>query len=407
VRYFIFLFLLTLTLADNPVIKIVSPIDDDPIVAYKELTILGEIRNANKLTVNGYKVQIEKGLFRLKFKFSDTGPREFVFLAENDSGRIEKKIKVISLETYPDIKRSDYQREIEMACTLKYMFGYLGSDFFRPRTFVRKGDMARLLLALKGISPTIGPNHQYEFRDVPASHWATPYIQLALDNNLISPMSPVDFGPNRIMTRQEVLSLLRRFYKFQREESRSFYKDLKGENSEVRWISALAAQGMLPLAWVQTDTFYPNRPVMREELAALLCRMDTVAVQIKDQYGIEFRCYKKNMAKVGVFNQLDISFRTISHDVYAIECSPDRDKNPMFVEFSMMDGREKSVVLLMDDGQGVDQIEGDRVYSGVINLSRFHSYTYQYTYKLFDDYNLIYKVGEGKIRNDRGLLVSS
>lgn len=405
-RYLILLFLLTLTLADNPIIKIVAPIDDDPIIAYKALTILGELRNANKLTVNGYKVQIEKGLFRLKFKFSDTGPREFVFIAENESGRSEKRIKVISVETYPDISRSDYQREIEMACTLKYLGGYLGSDFFRPRTFVRKGDMARLLLVLKGVSPTKGSSHQYQFKDVPASHWAAPYIQLALDNNLISPMSPVDFGPNRIMTRQEVLSLLRRFYKSQREESRSFYKDLKGGNSEERWISALAGQGALPLAWVQTDTFYPNRPVMREELAALLCRMDTVATQIKDQYGVEFRRYKKNIAREGLFDQLDISFRTISHDVFAVECSPQRDKNPMFVEFSMIEGRDKSVVLLMDDGRGVDQIEGDRVYSGVINVSRFHANTYQYTYKLFDDYNLIYKVGEGRIRNDRGLLVS-
>jgi hypothetical protein len=399
--------LLTLTLADNPIIKIVSPIDDDPVIAYRELTILGELRNANKLTVNGYKVQLERGLFRLKFKFSDTGYREFVFKAENDSGRAERKIKVVSLETFPDIKSSPYQREIEMASTLKYMGSYLGTDFFRPRSFVRKADMARLLLVLKGVPSTLPVSHKYEFRDLPASHWAAPYIQLAIDNNLISPMSPIDFGPNRIMTRIEILSLLRRFYKFQREESRSFFKDLNGDTGEERWISALAGQGALPLAWIQTDTFFPNRPVTREELASLLCRMESIALQIRDQFGFEFRRYKKSAAVEGLFDQLDVSFRTITHDVFVVECTPPKDRKPMFVEFQLMGGRDKSTVLLMDDGQGSDLIAGDRVFSGVINLARFHANAFQYIYKLFDDYNLIYKVGEGKIRNDKGLLVTS
>jgi hypothetical protein len=209
------------------------------------------------------------------------------------------------------------------------------------------------------------------------------------------------------MTRLEVLSLLRRFYKSQREESRSFFKDLNGDKGDERWISSLAAQGALPLTWIQTDTFFPNRPVTRAELAALLCRMDVIATQIRGQYGIEFRRHKKSVALEGFFNQLDISFRTITHDVYGVECSPAKDKKPLFVEFQLIGDRDRSTVLLMDDGQGSDLIEGDRVYSGVINLSRFRSSSFQYVYKLFDDYNLIYKVGEGKIRNDKGLLVTS
>lgn len=407
-KYIIILvLLLTFSVAENPIIKIISPIDDDPVIAYKELTILGELHNANKLTVNGYKVQLENGLFRLKFKFSDTGYREFVFKAESESGRVEKKINVVSVETFPDIKNTDYQREIEMACTLKYMGSYLGTDFFRPRSFVRKGDMARLLLVLKGISPTTPLSHQYEFKDTPASHWAYPYVQLALDNNLLSPMTPTEFGPNRLITRQELLSMLRRFYKTQREESRSFFKDLNGDSGEERWISALAGQGAIPLAWVQTDTFFSNRPVMRGELAAILCRMDSVSARIKEQFGFEFRRYKKSVALEDLFNQMDVSFRTITRDVYAIECSPAKDRKPLFIEFQLIGDRDRSTVLLMDDGQGADLIDGDRVYSGVINLTRFHTNSYQYMYKLFDDYNLIYKVGEGKIRNEKGLLVTS
>ena len=201
--------------------------------------------------------------------------------------------------------------------------------------------------------------------------------------------------------------MLRRFYKTQREETRSFFKDLKGGSGEERWISALAEQGMLPLGWAQTDTFFSNRPVMRGELAAILCRMDSISTRIKDQFGFEFRRYKKSVMVEGLFDQMDINFRTITRDVYAIECTPAKDRKPLFIEFQLMGDRNRSTVLLMDDGQNSDLIDGDRVYTGVINLTRFHTNTYQYIYKLFDDYNLVYKVGEGRIRNEKGLLVTS
>ncbi|MEK6557665.1 MAG: hypothetical protein AABZ14_05130, partial [Candidatus Margulisiibacteriota bacterium] len=177
----------SLLFADLPIIKIISPLEEDPIFANQELSILGELKNGRKLTVNNNNVNVLNGLFRVKFKFSESGYRELVFRAENESGWTEKRVKVISLITFPDIKGTSYEREIEVVSTLGLFSSYMGTDFYRPRTYVRRYDVARLLLLLKGVVPTAGYTNIYQFPDLPSVHWAYPYIQLALNNDLMNP----------------------------------------------------------------------------------------------------------------------------------------------------------------------------------------------------------------------------
>ena len=79
--------------AQVPVIKIISPMEAEPIIAYEEISIYGELLDSDKLFVNNYNVDLQNGLFRLKFKFSETGYREFVFRAEN----VEYSAKIPSI----------------------------------------------------------------------------------------------------------------------------------------------------------------------------------------------------------------------------------------------------------------------------------------------------------------------
>ncbi len=403
-QYFFTIGLISLSLAEIPIIKIISPMEDIPIIAYKDVSILGEVKNTDRLFVNNYNVDFQNGLFRLKFKFSEPGYREFVFRAENSTSKIEKKLKLVSLETFPDIKGDDYQREIEILSTMKMVSSYFGTDFFRPKNYLRKAELARIVLMLKDISPTSGYSNTYHFQDLLPAHWAYTYIQLALNNGLLYSVNSNEFGPNRIVSREELIKTLKKFYRNQREENRAYFKDLTSDNIDHKFISFLASKGYLPLNWIQEDNFYPNKGVTRAELAYVISRIDKVCSKVKESYFIDLPLYKKAAIKDTQDDKVNLTFRKITEDVYVVECLPDKNKRSLFVELQVNCEKENNTVLLVDDGKGVDIIAGDNIFSGVINISKFTTLNYTYLYKIFDEYNLIYKVGEGKINNEGGLL---
>ncbi|MDD5457377.1 MAG: S-layer homology domain-containing protein [Candidatus Margulisbacteria bacterium] len=401
-KWIIFFAFYSVSLAQLPIIKIISPMEEDPIIAYKEINILGEALHTDKLYVNNYKVEMQDGLFRLKFKFSEPGFRMLNFVAENEKDKTEKKVKVVSLETFPDIKGYEYQREIEILTTMQFFPGYYGTDFFRPRYYVRRAEMARLLLMLKDINPVTNYNNTYHFQDLLPAHWAYSYIQLALNYNLMYPVNASEFAPNRIVTREEVLEMLKKFYKYAGEETHTFYSDLLTDNSEHRWFSFLAASGYLPPAWVAEDNFNLNKPVTRGELVYLTARIDKIYARIKKDYQIELPLVKKMHLTQNQENSSEIIIKNLTGNVFVIECNPDKLKKTLFVEFQLKQEKGRNTVLLVDDGEGADILQGDGIFTGIINLGENPVRQYKYLYKLFDEYNLIYKVGEGSLVYENG-----
>ena len=399
-------FLLSHVFAELPQIRIISPLEEDPIIAYQEISIFGELKKADKLSVNGYPVDLQDGMFRIKFKFSEPGYRLFTFKAENESGRIEKKLKVASLLTWPDLKGEDYQREVELLTTLKYISSYMGTDFFKPRIYMRRGDICRVLLLLKDINPASGYSNSYHFTDLLPSNYAYPYVQLALNNGLIYPINANEFGPQRILTREEAVSILKKFYKPGKEEFKGYFKDLSVDNSDHRWICYMASHGLLPPSWIADDNFYLTKPVTRAEFAFLLSRIEKISAKIKEQFGIDLPLYKKNnlTQTTDADSTSTFSFRPLSENIFAVECSPDKSHKTLFVEFKIKSDRFKNGLLLVDDGQGVDVIAGDNIFSGVLNMDHVTDKQMRFYYKLFDEYNLIYKVGEGNLHYENGAL---
>lgn len=390
--------------AQVPVIKIISPMETEPIIAYEEISIYGELLDSDKLFVNNYNVDLQNGLFRLKFKFSETGYREFVFRAENETGTSEKVLKVVVLKTYPDIVDNPYQREIELMSTLKLVPSYLGTDFFKPNAYVRKSELTRILLLLKGINPTEKFKTNFFYRDLLKTHWAYHYIQLALNYNLIYPLNALSFAPDKIITREEILKILKNFYENLKEESRAYYKDLLVDNSDHRRISYLASKGYLPLNWIKEDQFFPMKPVERDELAYLLSRVNQVSKQINDEYMIDQQRYRKNPLLVDPDTIFVMSFKDVTKDIFVAMCNPERNKQTLFIELQLQNKKNQIKVLLVDDGAHVDLLQGDNIYSGLINMRPYKEGTYSYLYKVFDEYNLIYQVGEGTLQYERGFI---
>jgi len=395
---------MTFVFAQLPVIKIISPMEAEPIIAYEEISIYGELLDSDKLFVNNYNVELQNGLFRLKFEFSETGYREFVFRAENENGKTEKVLKVVVLKTYPDIENNVYQKEIELMSTLELIPSYLGTDFFKPNAYVRKSELSRILLLLDGVKPTSKYKISFYYRDLLKTHWAYHYIQLALNHNLIYPLNAIEFAPDKIITREEMLKTLKNFYVDVREESRAYYKDILLDNTDHRRISYLAAQGYLPMSWIKDDSFHPLKPVTREELAYLLSRVDQIGSRIKDDYMIEQARYRKTPLVLNADNIFIMSFKEVTKDVFVAMCNPEKNKQTLFVELQLQNDHDIVKVLLVDDGKNIDLIKNDNIYSGLINMGYYKEGEYSYLFKLFDEYNLIYQVGDGVLQYEKGLI---
>ena len=78
---------------------------------------------------------------------------------------------------------------------------------FRPDNPVRRDEFARMITAAMGQEPR---SHLTSsgFDDVPLSHWACPYIRLAVESGLIVGKAPHTFAPGDNISGAEVMTIL-------------------------------------------------------------------------------------------------------------------------------------------------------------------------------------------------------
>lgn len=388
----------SIAISATPVIKFISPPEDEPIIAYDSLSILGELKKSNEIYVNGHPVEVKNGLFKVKLTFKDPGSKEITFKAINKDGNTTKKLPIIILETYPDIEKSKYKLEIELLKSLDIMNSYLGTDFFKDKILLKKAEISRTLLKINGVDPISKANYNYNYIDLISTHWAYHYIQLALQHNLIEPLSPVELAPNQILTRKDILMLLLQNYTFKlnNNNKQKYYKDLQADIMDHRQISSIAAKGYLPKEWTDSNYFHLDKPVTRGELAFLVTRLDKILKEINTNFKITLPKYYKTPLPIS--NEiLLLSFKKINSGIFLLEFNPDLKKKTLFIEFNIHTNKKTFTYLLVDDGEGVDLQENDNIYTTLLNFKKFNNGKYRYSYKLFDKYNLLYKVGEGNI----------
>lgn len=389
-----FLVLISTTFAQLPVIKIISPIEEDPMITYGDLNLFGELSHSDRLWVNDFEVDVENGLFRVTYKFAEKGFKKIKLHASNRHGVTDKILKVIMLSTYPDILGHPYRKEIETMSTLDYMRSYMGSDFFRPDRILTRAEICPILVRLKGIDPVQNVLTEYRFRDLLPSHWAYHYIQLALNHNLILPEDANSFNPDRYITREDLMDILIPFLPDMSLPSNLTFKDLDPQNVNHFWLSLLAAKGYLPLSWINEDFIYPNRGVSRGELAYILSRIDRIHSRIKKDLGIDLPKYAKKNSTLSDSFALKLFFYPLQENVFKIKCIPNIDKRILFIELNFTDGTHTFPILVVDDGLGLDVLPNDGVFTGGLNLNQAILPNLKCRYKIFDEFNLIYQAGE-------------
>jgi hypothetical protein len=83
-KFVLLLLALSLAFGQQPILKIISPIENDPIITTGKTTIFGELKRADNLYINNNKVTIEKGLFRIIIPEQQPGKKVYRLVARNN-----------------------------------------------------------------------------------------------------------------------------------------------------------------------------------------------------------------------------------------------------------------------------------------------------------------------------------
>ena len=105
------------------------------------------------------------------------------------------------------------------------------------------------------------------FTDVPANHWAQAAIQYVYDNGLMTGVSNSEFAPEATTTRAMIVSMLARLENVTSAADAGF-ADVAASDWYATAVNWAAANGIV--SGISDDTFAPNDPITREQLAAML-----------------------------------------------------------------------------------------------------------------------------------------
>ena len=105
------------------------------------------------------------------------------------------------------------------------------------------------------------------FTDVPANHWAKAAIQYVYDNGIMTGVSDTAFAPEATTTRAMIVSMLARMENVTSAANAGF-ADVDAGDWYATAVNWAAANGIV--SGISGDTFAPNDPITREQLAAML-----------------------------------------------------------------------------------------------------------------------------------------
>jgi hypothetical protein len=182
------------------------------------------------------------------------------------------------------------------------------------------------------------------------------------------------------------------------------FLDINYNLADEKMLSDVAIAGYLPQEWTNGKEIYPNRAVTRAELAYILSRLDFLRAKIKQDYEIDLQLYpvQKDLGEINSF--LEISFSPMTANTYKIKGASQSERKIVYIELTFSDNYHTKNVLLADDGKGLDELQGDNLFTSAVDLTDFNKNELYYEYKMFNAFNLIEEAGRGKINFSNGNL---
>jgi len=168
---------------------------------------------------------------------------------------------------------------ISYLATLGILGGYPG-DVFKPGDPLTRAELAVILVRAKGF-PTAEVT-QNLFPDVESTHWAAPYIKVALDRKYVSGYPDGKFDPWKKVTRAEAVVVMLKFAGLTEPLSLNAapFPDLSKRHWAARAASVAKTAGLLE--YLSGKDFEPDRPLTRAEAAEIISKTEFAKEKIEE-----------------------------------------------------------------------------------------------------------------------------
>ncbi|MBU0672340.1 MAG: S-layer homology domain-containing protein [Candidatus Margulisbacteria bacterium] len=260
-------------------------ITTDTIVTVKGTAVDPQI---TQVKANGLKVDMDpRGEFRTRasLKVGKNTVRVEGF-DQKDKLVDWDNLRVLRLITYPDVAKDYWASEqISYIGTLGIIKGYPDGKF-KPNGSITRAELAALLIRTKmGGDANVPPAKEQVFADVPLSHWAAKYINLAAELGIVKGYPDKTFKPSGDVTRAEGLAMIARFGGVKQILYTDIFIDVKGTHWAATIISGAYQEGML--IHFKDKPFGPSRKLTRAESVEMLYRSQPVTILITDLLDFE------------------------------------------------------------------------------------------------------------------------
>lgn len=253
----------------------VSAPAEGEIVYVDTIQVTGVALNSTQIEVGQDRTAVQSGgAFTLNHRLFKTG-RNLVTVVATDVGgnKVERKINVIRLVTFPDIQSHWAKREIEYLATLGYVQAYPNSGMYAPERNITRAELAVLLVRARQL-PVSAPSKS-TFIDVPSNHWAAGFIETAAQYNIVEGYPGRVYKPTNFVTRAEAAAMFSRYAQAYSAPAPA-YADVPANHWAAPTIIAFDNSGLTPPAWQNQQRFNPRQPITRAEVAAIMSRIKDI-----------------------------------------------------------------------------------------------------------------------------------
>ncbi|MFD2331447.1 S-layer homology domain-containing protein [Cohnella sp. GCM10020058] len=198
--------------------------------------------------------------------------------------KFSKYVVIENKVTFNDIARVEgwAGRQIQVVAAKGAIEGK-SAGVFAPQDKITRAEFAKILITALNLDNTLATSSK--FSDVPASHWAAPYIAVAAEKGIINGKTASTFAPNATITRAEMATMIARALKVTQglkdidnvEAALSVFKDSSKIGSAFRSSVAWAAASDIIIG--ANGKFLPNDNATRAEAAVIIYR----AINFKPQ----------------------------------------------------------------------------------------------------------------------------
>jgi len=171
---------------------------------------------------------------------------------------------------FKDIKNHWAEEDILNAGKMGWMKG-VGDDIFKPDAFLTRAEASAVLVRVMGLADK-GVNNNMSFNDVPKKHWAYKEIIIAKNNEVIIGDDNGNFYPDRPINRQEMAAILDRIINPDEDNIiDAKFKDLSMDNWAYDSKIRMVSNNIFK--GYEDGTFRPKEYITRAQMAALINRI--------------------------------------------------------------------------------------------------------------------------------------